>query len=1458
MSKFQNRSGDSLIERSFRDLSAEEIDDPERLDALDAMELGGRFAWPDLLGSSRVLILSAAGAGKTHECRETAKRLFADGHSAFFLTLEGIASSDLSLLLDRVQAERFRQWLSDGHSQGYFFLDSADELLLSHGDFRQALRKFAVAIDGQLHRARIFVTSRPIALDLEAFASELPVVPPLPPPDIVEDPDAEFRRLISGETRKQHNRNEKNAGTGEAQPGVRVVGLTSLSRAQIEQLAAISGVKDRPALIAEIDRKRAWEFARRPQELIEICSYWNEHKRLGTRFEQIAEDIRRKLQETGDRKRHVRLSDAKALEGAERLALAQVLTRKRTIRFSDLSMDADEREAAIDPSIILADWPQNERSELLQRPLFGFASYGRVRFQHRSASEYLAAQRLHRLTRAGQMSRSALLRLLFGQCYGQQLLFPSMRAVAAWLAISDDAVRGEVLRREPEALMDDGDPESFPVSTRSQILSAYAARYGKDDWRGVRIPYPQVLRFASPDLSPVVRKLWAEDSSSPEVRELLIDLIQAGGMEDCLDIATAVAHDASATPTDRITAVTGLAEMSARGALEPLVTSLLSQTHWSSRVKEGVIDCLFPKHMSVEQFTQLLGQIEVDNRSVGGLDYTLPRLIPQMELPGDKIALLRASLSELIEDSIKKSDSWPHYESIYRHLSSALAALCLREIKGTQLPKGLIEAAVIATRLRDNEYGDEKPVAELTDCICGAPPAWRKAAYVAEGRFCAAYIPSRSDDEFGFNIAYGSMVATLGHDDFGWLVEIAADPIIERTIRASAFRDALYMLRRDGVPVKEREAALRDAAKGEPVWLEKLEQWLVPAQPNKEREAREAKYQKEAEQRKAKEQKAVDSWVTWRDGILRDPDAYFAKTSLSKIVWDFAQVLERDPEQGGWRARWNQAPIATHFNEEIAARVSEAFCAYWCTIDVPLRSERAEDQRNTIWSSWIHALAGVYAEAERPDWALGLSREEAERAARLATVELNGLPPWIGALIAHQPTTVDAMLGQELSSQLDDAVAFEFPRLISDLAQADHKVLEFFAPRVWHWLLTTQARFDGEQEQARMHDHLERAIDFVLRSSIDRSELSTLAEQRLAQGLGEPFALLWLMLLFSTQPQAAIEHLEQHVDALEPSARYRLSEGLFAHFGDRRSARFCADLSDPRFTPETLLRLVRFAYAEIRLADDLDRLGGGAYSPTARDEAQDGRGAVLSALLARTGPAAWAIKQAMRSDPLFAHFKDRLDQMAREKAASEAEGLPLADRDLAQIDALGEAPQVDRNGMFQLMIDRLADLQHDIAAHEFSERAILIGISHEKNMQVWFAKRLQERENDAYRVDREALVINDKETDIRLLSVRSNAQAVIEMKLANNGYSITDLEKALEVQLAGQYMQHEHCRAGCLLITMNKPRFWLCPQTQKKLDFAAVIARLQSQATDLELRMNHEVRLAVVGIDLTIAAATIP
>ena len=52
------------------------------------------------------------------------------------------------------------------------------------------------------------------------------------------------------------------------------------------------------------------------------------------------------------------------------------------------------RTGVLDAATILPDWTPAERQALLRRALFDPATYGRVRFHHRSVQEYLAARRL--------------------------------------------------------------------------------------------------------------------------------------------------------------------------------------------------------------------------------------------------------------------------------------------------------------------------------------------------------------------------------------------------------------------------------------------------------------------------------------------------------------------------------------------------------------------------------------------------------------------------------------------------------------------------------------------------------------------------------------------------------------------------------------------------------------------------------------------------------------------------------------------------------------------------------------------------------------------------------------------------------------------------------------------------------------------------------------------------------
>jgi hypothetical protein len=347
-------------------------------------------------------------------------------------------------MLSKEEEARFEAWLRSQADVATFFLDSYDELVLTHGNFGDALKRVAKALSGQLGRARIVITTRPVPIDRKLIAEHLP----LPHETLTVSTAEGFADLLMNRKKPAMQ-----PGTPEPKPW-RNVRLMPLSKEQMRSFAVTRDVKDPDALIADIDRRHAEDFAQRPQDLIEICADWREHKRIRRHGDQVANNVAIKLKARSQthRQDRVAISAELATEGASRLALAAILTRKLTLRYNADTDAVEASAAALDTATILHDWTDDQRNTLLERALFGFASYGRVRFHHRSVLEFLAAKRLDGLLRAPlPATMRSVKRLLFAEtAQGAKVVRPSMRPVAAWLALWHDAIFDEVIAREPD------------------------------------------------------------------------------------------------------------------------------------------------------------------------------------------------------------------------------------------------------------------------------------------------------------------------------------------------------------------------------------------------------------------------------------------------------------------------------------------------------------------------------------------------------------------------------------------------------------------------------------------------------------------------------------------------------------------------------------------------------------------------------------------------------------------------------------------------------------------------------------------------------------------------------------------------------------------------------------------------------------------------------------------------
>ena len=129
------------------------------------------------------------------------------------------------------------------------------------------------------------------------------------------------------------------------------------------------------------------------------------------------------------------------------------------------------------------------------------------------------------------------------------------------------------------------------------------------------------------------------------------------------------------------------------------------------------------------------------------------------------------------------------------------------------------------------------------------------------------------------------------------------------------------------------------------------------------------------------------------------------------------------------------------------------------------------------------------------------------------------------------------------------------------------------------------------------------------------------------------------------------------------------------------------------------------------------------------------------------------------------------------------------------------------------------------------------------------ARELGYAANGLYTVDQEAVTADEKETDIRLRSVLSEHEAVIELKLADRR-SGSDLRDTIRDQLVTKYMAAESSRSGCLLVTLAKDRTWKHPDSGTLISITELVFLLRDEAQRVAGAMGAGVALSVHLLDL--------
>jgi hypothetical protein len=355
----------------------------------------GGIGWPELLLKRRAVILAEAGSGKSTEFVERARIVGLPSVYVFYASVEDVGSDGLDEPLSVDARHELTAW-RNGAEHAWFFIDSVDEAKVAGVKFERVVRKLAERVRGAEERCHIFLSGRVTdwepRRDVETLKKWLSISSGVSKPEPM--PEEKLLRIVRSE------RKPKEEAPANEDPFIAIMG--PLDRKRVRLFAEAAGIPQVEQFLEAIDDTDLWHFAQRPLDLDWLVRFWRSEGRLGTLLEMVERSITERLKETNpDRTRATDLDGIAALRAVERIGAAMVFGRRPTIAIPDRE-PAWRCDSSLDLTDILPDWPGEDRTLLLTRPIFDPATLGRVRFHNDNdgtVRSFLTARWLIRLRR---------------------------------------------------------------------------------------------------------------------------------------------------------------------------------------------------------------------------------------------------------------------------------------------------------------------------------------------------------------------------------------------------------------------------------------------------------------------------------------------------------------------------------------------------------------------------------------------------------------------------------------------------------------------------------------------------------------------------------------------------------------------------------------------------------------------------------------------------------------------------------------------------------------------------------------------------------------------------------------------------------------------------------------------------------------------------------------------------
>jgi hypothetical protein len=947
----------------------------------------GALGWAEILKWNRAVVLGEAGSGKTEEFRNRTKLLNETGEVAFLIRLDRLATEPMDAVLNSEQLKSFEKWKRDS-TWGVFFLDSVDEAKFRRiSDFYTALDRFRDELgDDTLARTKVILSSRisewQAAHDAYEFNQRFPA------------PDAD----------------RKGAAQDSPEQRLLVVQLEPLDEDQVRRFALAQGVRDLNQFADAMERAHAWEFNRRPLDVLECLNYWNEHGKLGSLTQLIESDVRLKLRPRPVKDEHP-LADQEARSGAEWLAAASIFARKFVFKIpDDTPLEAD----ALDPYLCLpSHWAREQCRALLGRALFDSATYGRIRFHHRSIAEYLAASWLKERMDAGCPGYE-LEQILTTITTGQRLIRPALAPVTAWLCDGsmpwNQSVRTWVLEAEPTIHLLYGDPSQLPVDYQSAILRALSER-SKQGRRQRLETTPQALsRLADPALSTEITNLILDSSLSDDLRIDMLGIVRYGRLAGCLDAALALVADKATSDRLKTYAASAIEVVRGEPELKRLAEVANSMIEIDDALCARIASATFPKVIGSIQLVDLLRKIKFGPVLSIDVQSYLSSHFKDALVPDDAHALLKELLA------LAQTPPLPSYDGRTGVLSDRFSWICglLPPVLKTLLKKTALspeesDSAGEAIWLLEH-FRQQNPLHDLD--LNGVPESTLGHLEVRRAYFwrVLSEMPKQTNAKTNILWLITNPQSVLSFDvhDFCWLVDdVTKRQAPDDAILALQLALEIWIFR--GRPLADRRRILKAIDSREHL-VSIFRSAVVSTRFLRVKRFWWSHFRNKltnAAWWRFRIRRVTDWWNSLREKL----DLVRSRRFLaSGEPTDWLAYLARDAQKDGSQLTpkdWSS--LEKKRGKLIARSVKQGCNSAWRRFMPEFPHEKTNP--STIDYRLIVGLAGIQASLEDAELNFEtLTDEDAERAARYAVNELNGFPAWFKEFANARPTSVMKVL----------------------------------------------------------------------------------------------------------------------------------------------------------------------------------------------------------------------------------------------------------------------------------------------------------------------------------------------------------------------------------------------------------------------------------------------------------------